>query len=190
MDLRRGFKSEANGIALEVRRELKLRPPDPLDPFQLAEQLAIQVIPLSDFASAAPAMFRHFSRVDRSAFSAITVFADRSKRVIIHNDSHSGGRQASNVAHELSHGLLHHPPRAALDGRGCRDWDQTQEHEAQWLAGALLVPDEAAILIARQELSVVRAAKTYGVSEQMMTFRLNVTAARVRVTRARHFGHT
>jgi Zn-dependent peptidase ImmA (M78 family) len=184
--LRRGFKSEANEIAREVRLELKLRPTDPLDPLRLAEHLAIPIIPLSTLGREAPAMVRHFSRIDRSAFSAITVF-DGTARVIVHNDAHRAGRQASNVAHELSHGLLLHPPRPALDGRGCRDWDQEQEAEANWLAGALLVPDEAAIVIVRRGLSLAEAAEVYGVSEQMMRFRLNVTGATLRVNRARRY---
>lgn len=187
MKLRRGFKSEANGIAREVRRELRLRPPDPLDPHKLADHLSIPVIPLSDLKHESPATVKHFSRIDRSAFSAVTVF-DGPSRTIIHNDSHSAGRQASNLAHELSHGLLLHPPRPALNGQGCRDWDQEQELEANWLAGTLLVPDEAAVLVVRRGLSVAQAAEVYAVSEQMMKFRLNVTAAAVRVNRSRRYG--
>lgn len=185
--MRWGFKSEANALACEVRRELNLRPTDRLDPIQLAEHLAIPVIPLSTLRSEAPAMVRHFSRIDRSAFSAITVF-EGTTRVIVHNDSHSPGRQASNIAHELAHGLLLHPPRPALDGRGCRDWDQGQELEANWLAGALLIPDEAALLTVRRGLPLAQAAEVHGVSEQMMRFRLNVTAAGIRVERARRYG--
>lgn len=185
--MRRGFKSEANALARELRVELNLRPTDRLDSFQLAEHLAIQVVPLSAFRSEASAMVRHFSRVDRYAFSAITVF-DGTTRIIVHNDSHSSGRQASNIAHELSHGLLLHPPRPALNGNGCRDWDQEQELEANWLAGALLIPDEAALLTVRRGLSLVEAAEVYGVSEPMMRFRLNVTAAAIRVERSRRYG--
>ncbi len=144
-----------------MRRELRLRPVDPLDPLKLAKHLEIPVIRLSALKQEAPATVEHFSRIGRSAFSAITVF-DGMARVIVHNDSHSPGRQASNLAHELSHGLLLHPPRPALDGRGCRDWDQKQELEANWLAGALLVPDEAAVLIVRRGLSVPQAAEVYG----------------------------
>lgn len=189
MRLRRGFKSAANETALEVREELSLRPTDPLNPFRLADHLAIPVLPLSALSDEAPAAARHFSsRNDRSVFSAITVFHG-TERVIVHNDSHSPGRQASNLSHELSHGLLLHPPRPALDGHGCRDWDQEQEDEATWLGGALLVPDEAALFIARQQLSVRAAAEIYGVSERMMTFRLRVTGAAVRVARASRYGH-
>jgi len=174
-------------MAQEVRAELGLRPVDPLDPLRLAAHLDIPVIPLSALKGDAPEVFRHFSRTDRSAFSAITVFSGP-RRVIVHNDSHSAGRQNSNVAHELSHGLLLHPPRPPLDGYGNRDWDSNQELEADWLAGVLLVPDEAAILIVRRELPSPVAAEVYGVSERMMTFRLNMSGARLRVQRAARYG--
>ena len=186
MALRRGFKTEANAIAQDIRRELRLGPTAALDPWRLAEHLEIPVVPLSALRDESPAVVRHFCRVDPSAFSAVTVF-DGSARVIIHNDSHSRGRQSSNVAHELSHGLLLHPPKPALDGSGCRDWDKEAEAEANWLAGALLIPDEAAMLVARRGLTTVEAAQIYGVSEQMARFRLNVTAAVIRVQRRRLF---
>ena len=129
MALRRGFKSEANSIAREIRDELHLKAADPLDPWALAEHLASPILPLSDLREDSPAMVRHFSRRDHAAFSAVTVF-EGSSRLVVHNDSHSRGRQASNVTHELSHGLLLHPPAVAIDSRGCRDWDQGVELEA------------------------------------------------------------
>ena len=55
-----------------------------------------------------------------------------------------------------------------------------------WLAGTLLVPDEAAILIARRQLNIAEAAAVYVVSDHMMKFRLNVTTY-VRVTSAARY---
>lgn len=126
--------------------------------------------------SVAPFAAYHFSQVDRAAFSAVTVFRGSRWR-IIHDDAHSRGRQASNLAHELSYGLLLHPPTPALDERGCREWDQTVEDEATWLGGTLLISEEAALLIARQKLSPAEAARRYGVSEDMVRFRVNMTGA-------------
>lgn len=182
MGLRWGFKSEANEIAREVRAELRLAPYDRLDPWQLASHLAIDVVPLSDYRQDAAAAIRHFATIDRSAFSAVTVFSG-SARVIVHNDFHAVSRQSSNVTHELSHGLLLHPPAPALDALGCRDWDQDLEDEANWLAGALLLPEEAALLVARLELSDAEIAERFRISTPMARFRMNVTAARRRVQR-------
>jgi Zn-dependent peptidase ImmA (M78 family) len=174
--LRRGFKTEANDIAREVRAALGLRLADPLDPWALALDLGVLLVSLSEFQHDAGTAYRHFSKIEPGAFSAMTVF-DGSRRMIVYNDAHSRGRQASNIAHELSHALLQHRPRAALDARGCRDWDHEQEEEADWLAGALLVSEEAALVIARSGASTHDAASRYGVSPRMLQFRLNMTGA-------------
>jgi Zn-dependent peptidase ImmA (M78 family) len=182
MALRRGFKSEANDIAREVRQELGLALGDPLDPWQLAQHLAIPVTPLSALASSAAAAVRHFQVVDSSRFSAVTVFVG-TERCIVYNDAHSVGRQASDLGHELAHGLLLHPAVPALDAGGCRNWDRTLEEEANWLAGALLVSEEAAVALARARVPLAVAADRYGVSERLMDWRLNVTGARIRAQR-------
>jgi Zn-dependent peptidase ImmA (M78 family) len=184
MGYRRGFKSDANGTAREVRAELGLRALDRLDPWSLAAHLEIPVVPLSASDRDAPFAVRHFTEIDPGAFSAITVFYGH-RRHIVHNDSHMAGRQASNVTHELSHALLHHQPTPALDDRGCRLWNQNIEDEAQWLAGALLLTEDAALWLVREGISVYAAAEHFGISEQMVTYRLNVTGARTRVARAR-----
>ena len=185
MGYRRGFKSEANSIAREIREELGLTALDPLDPFALAKLLAVPVIGLSDFSADAPFAVSHFQTVEAEVFSAVTVF-DGARRHIVHNDSHSPGRQASNVTHELGHALLLHDPSPALDDRGCRLWNQNIEDEAQWLSGALLVTEDAALSIARGGDSVADAAARFRVSEQMIIYRLNMTGAKKRVARSRH----
>ena len=180
--MRRGFKTEAKWIAKQVRDDLGLSSTDPLDPWKLAELLEIPVIRLSEFQEFAERASRYFSEAGQSVFSAVTVF-DENRRLIVHNDSHSPGRQASNVCHELAHGLLLHAPTPALDDKGCRYWSKEIEEEANWLSGVLLVPDEAAIAVVRRGIDLVRAAPYYGVSVQMMTYRINVSGARKRVRR-------
>jgi Zn-dependent peptidase ImmA (M78 family) len=182
MAFRRGFKTEANDIARDIRGELGLRMTDPLDPWNLAEYLNIPIINLSDFATDAPRAASYFSQTDSSAFSAVTVFHG-TKRTIVHNDAHLPGRQANNVSHEISHGLLQHPPTPALDDHGCRNWNKDVEDEAAWLGAALLVSEEAALTVVRQRMPVDQAAEKYGVSPELMTMRINVTGARKRVGR-------
>lgn len=183
MALRRGFKTEANNLANEVRGELGLGPLDPLDPHALAAHLDIPIISLSDLLPEAPAV-RHLLAVETGIFSAVTVFAGH-ERTIVHNDAHALSRQNSNLAHELAHGLLLHPPTPALDDRGCRHWNQTIEDEAEWLAGALLVTETAAIEIARGRWTMAEAGRHFGVSTAMIQFRINKTGATRRVQRAR-----
>lgn len=184
MRLRRGFKSEAHGIAREIRAELGLGTADPLDVRALAVWLDIPIFGISHLAFAAPEAVAHFRSVDIAAFSAVTVFRG-ARRTIWHNDGHAPGRQSSNIAHEISHGLLLHPPGPALGDDGAREWDGEAEAEASWLGGALLISDEAAFHIAATGMPREQAASQYGVSTRLLDFRLNVTAATLRVARAR-----
>jgi Zn-dependent peptidase ImmA (M78 family) len=186
--LRRGFKTDANALAAEVRLELGLTPIAPLDPRALAEHLEIPVVALTA-GGYEPTIVDHFTRIDRGAFSAATVF-DGHRRVIVHNDSHSAGRQANNITHEISHGLLLHSPAPALGAGGCRNWSSDVEDEATWLAGCLLVTEEAALHIVRRALPIAATAGFYGVSEQLLRWRINATGARTRVARSRRGGAT
>src|SRR5688572_22420808 len=174
MALRRGFKSEAHEIAREVRRELGIELAAPLDMWTLAAHLEIPVLTLTSYRLVEPVAVRHFTVVESGAFSGVTVF-DRRKRCIVYNDRHARTRQASDLAHELAHALLQHAPGAALNDQGCRIWPAAYEEEANWLGAVLLVSEEAALSVVRRGLSLQEAAAEYGISEQMMRWRLNAT---------------
>lgn len=178
-----GFKTHAAEVAREVRAELDLGPTAPFDPHVLAAHLAIPILPLSVFATELPAAVRYFSGRGAGEFSAATVFSG-TERLIVHNDAHAPVRQASDLSHELSHALLFHEPKPALDTLGCRDWDPDAEDEADFLTGVLLVPEEVTIAVIRRGLTVAAAAEGYGVSVALMRWRINVTGARMRVSRA------
>jgi Zn-dependent peptidase ImmA (M78 family) len=187
MSFRRGFKTEANEIVAEVRTELGLTLYNRLDPPALAEWLEVPIVGLTDFLSQAPEV-QHLLYVEPEVFSAVTVFAG-SQRTIVHNDAHAVTRQRSNVCHELAHALLLHPPTPALDDTGCRHWNQNIEDEASWLSAALLVPEAAAMAIAKGRWTNADAARYFGVSPAMIRFRLNSTGAMTRVRRARAARH-
>jgi Zn-dependent peptidase ImmA (M78 family) len=105
--------------------------------------------------------------------------------LIIHNDAHDRKRQAANIAHELAHGLLLHPPKPPFDSTGSRHYDPMLEAEANWLGPALLVSDEAALLIVERKLPMNIACSRYGASEPLIRMRLNVSGAAIRVARRR-----
>ena len=178
---RRGFKSECESLAVAIRAGIGLGTCEPLDPRVLAADLGIPVHPVSSLATGgvAAAAIDYVRTVDPSVMSAMTIFPGwpRRHRVIIFNDANTPQRQNSDLAHELSHGLCLHEPRHAI-AAGCRDYSRLEEDEAAWLSGCLLVPREAALAIAMSGTPAVRAAAEYGVSNRMMSWRLNVTGAR------------
>lgn len=173
MKLRRGFKTEANEYSREFRRELGVPAHGPLCPFTLAEHLAIPAMPLSRFVDADPSIR---TLLGSDEFFAITVFSGTG-RTIVFNDGHHELRQRSDVAHELAHGILGHPPCPPLSRDGCRHFDPDLENEANWLGPALLISEEAALWIARRNMSLDEASQTFNVSKPVLRMRLNVTGA-------------
>lgn len=185
MTFRRGFKSEAERISSELRAELDLGPLDQLVPSQLAEHLGIPVFGLTElgrFDVARGGFIHVLQNAERDTFSAITVFVGE-RRLIIHNDSHACTRQASNVTHEISHCVLEHPPSPVLSPEGCRHWNSQFEEEADWLAGALLIPREGALTLTKRNWSLERMAARYGVSEQLCRRRINETGVAIQARR-------
>lgn len=171
---RRGFKAEAERLALDVRDEVGAGPYGRLAPAQVAEEYGIRMLDLSELAC-----------TDGGALdddvSAVTV-VQGTRRLIVVNDGMSRVRQRSAVAHELAHILLEHDPSAILDGR--RQWQPAVEAEADWLGGCLLVPKGAAIGCAMAGMSDRAVSARYGTSVALARWRMNVTAARFIAQRA------
>jgi hypothetical protein len=140
----RGFKARANRLAVAVRADLGLSACDPLDPLAVCRHFEIDVVPLTSFGREVA----HFTDVERGAFSAVTVPCGI-RRAIVHNDRHHPDRQRSNIMHEMAHALLGHRPCSAFNCDGERRYDGGIEAEASFLAGALLITNEAAWHIIR-----------------------------------------
>lgn len=180
--MRRGFKTEARELATEVRGELGLSPLDPLDPWALADHLEIPVWDLSSYADAIPRAVKYLAEEETGAFSAMLACVGL-RRVIIYNDGHALTRQRADISHELAHALLLHRPHPAIDERPPH-YDEAQEEEAKWLGGVLLVTDDSCLSCCRDGLGVAEAALRLGVSKQLMQWRLNMSGAQRRITRA------
>lgn len=173
--LRRGFKSDAERIAIEVRSELDLDPCAPLDCVQLCTSLGIPVVAVPDLINSG-ASPKNIQRIlsPTSRFSAMTIGVG-TKRLIVYNPRHPDTRRASSLAHEVSHMLLEHPFMPALGVGGCRQWDATMEAEADWQAATLLVPRDAALAWLRAQGTIEEGAAYFGVSVPLFRWRLNQT---------------
>ncbi|MDY0279053.1 MAG: ImmA/IrrE family metallo-endopeptidase [Salinivirgaceae bacterium] len=190
MGLPYGFKAKANRIALDFRKRLGLKPESPIDLNSLAEILEIPIVPLSAFRKSHPDQVRQLTRFDRDAFSAVLIPLGGNMRILLVNDSHSRGRQNSSIAHELSHVILKHPPTALFDSSGKRNYDDGIEGEANCLAGLILITNEAAMYIVDSSLPPSEARDLYGVSNDMLQYRLNISGARLRAARTRKYSRT
>lgn len=183
--MRRGFKAEAERVAACMRSELGLGLRDRLDPMVLADHLSIPVVGILELGSRFPmGNFHHyFSSVDPDSFSAITIFRGY-HRLIVHNDAHHPNRQASNLAHELSHTLLEHEPAPLADSGGQRFWNAEVEQEATWLGAALLLPRDAAFAMVKAGWKSPSIASHFGVSDDLCQWRILQTGILVQLQRA------
>ena len=89
--------------------------------------------------------------------------------------------------HELAHLVLGHDPSTVLlsqDGKAAlRSFNPQQEEEAAWLSGCLLLPRPALVFIARTKMGAERACQKYGVSDDMLDYRLKVTGVKIQMKR-------
>ena len=177
MGFRRGFKAEANRIALRVREQMGLSPVAPIDPEELCARYDIVLIKLSELAPGSPLL-----RASNSCFSAVTVPCGV-HTAIVHNDAHHPYRQRSNICHELAHCFLGHGCVPPLTPNGERARDCTMEAEANHLAGVLLLTNEGAAHVLFRRL-LDEAQHIYGISEAMLRYRLRISGAITRFQRA------
>jgi Zn-dependent peptidase ImmA (M78 family) len=186
--LERGFKTWAERTAASIRRDLGLAAHQPLDVRSLAAFLEVQLKTPNEVSGIPTDVLDQLLVHDPSGWSAVSLtLGDRA--VIIYNPRHSAARQASDIAHELSHFILSHEPAKLVvspDGRMVmRSYNSKQEEEANWLAWSMLAPREALLYAARQRMPNSEIARIYGVSEALIEYRLKITGVRAVLQRSR-----
>jgi hypothetical protein len=184
---KRGFKTWCERIALEKRTELGLGPIDPLPPITLAGAIGVKIWSPSEIPGLSPECLKALLQDDPDSWSAVTLRLPGVDLIIV-NSAHSKARQASNLMHELAHILLgHNPSRVDVSDEGhllLRTHDQSQEEEANWLCGCLLLPRPCLQLILRNGGATRDSAQRFGVSLDMLNYRLRVTGVEIQARRA------
>jgi Zn-dependent peptidase ImmA (M78 family) len=179
--VRRGFKTEAKSLALELRAEIGLDAYAPFDPYAFASEYGIRVVQLSGLDGAAR---DHFLRADGSALSGALI-PNGSGVVILENDAQPLTRRRTTMCHELAHVVLEHQFGVSLsDERKC-GLGGDQEAEADWLSGEMLIPNDGAFRLARANATDEEAADAYDVSLAVARWRMNHSGARKVMLRAR-----
>jgi hypothetical protein len=175
VELRRGFKSDAERTAELVRGDLGLGLLDRLDCFALAEAWGIPVVSLGELREdgASEASIRRLLSPE-AGFSATTIVVEP-RRLIVYNPRQEPGRKANSLAHELAHVILEHDAAPAIGVGGCRHWDGRQEAEADWLGSALLVPRAGALAWMLENDDIEAGASNFGVSIALFRWRINHT---------------
>jgi Zn-dependent peptidase ImmA (M78 family) len=183
--MRRGFKSQAEQTASEIRTRLGCRSDEPVPLEQIAADLAAEMIAADQLVP--KSQLDDLNDVQEDAFSAATFRLRSGRRVVVFNPLHSLGRTRSNQAHELAHIILQHTVRTIeeIGGLTFVTCDIEQEEEADWLAGCLLLPRDLLYREARRGKTAAEIADAYGTSLAMARFRLNTSGVLIQIGRAK-----
>jgi len=187
--MRRGFKTEARKLALELRAELGLDAYGQFDPYALADEYGIPIFRLGDLGEdqAAREAAAHYTQDGSAVFSAALVPIGH-KRFILDNDGHDPRRRRNSVSHEMAHLVLEHKfGQILLAADGCRAISRDKEEEADWLGGELLIPYTAAERAARLDWDDEQVADAYNVSIPLARMRMNYSGARKVVANSRAY---
>jgi len=183
--LRRGFKTQAERAAETVRRALKRGALESLDPWAYARHLDVAVIEFRALELSEKCV-RQLTVVDADSWSAMTL-KEGSAFAIVLNPAHALTRQRNDLAHELAHiELKHVPARVDVSTTGMlllSDYSDEQEQEADWYAGALLLPRVALVHHRSHGRTTAEIANRYGVSEALCDWRLRMTGVDVQLRR-------
>jgi hypothetical protein len=186
--LERGFKTWAENLALNIRRDLSLAAHAPLSPLVLAEHLDVKVWTPRDVPGITQPVLNQLLHDDPDGWSAVSCSSNE-RVIVIYNPKHSGGRQNSDIAHELAHILLEHEPsRIVLSHDGAmvmRSFDPKQEEEANWLGWCILLPRAALVRAMSNRLEVEEIAEQWAVSRTLVEYRIRMTGVRTQMSRRR-----
>jgi hypothetical protein len=176
--VRRGFKSEAEKIAVQQRQLLGLHNLAPLVARKLTHHHGIIVVAPARIPSMTPVILSQLLAVDSTSWSGVTIETN-GQVAIIYNSDHSAARQESDIMHEVSHILCKHKPTRliTLDNLPIvlRSFDKTQEDEAAWLSGCLKLPRLALLWALRGGMDDSAIAAYFGTSVDLATYRRNIT---------------
>jgi Zn-dependent peptidase ImmA (M78 family) len=176
--LRRGFKSQSEKRALELRRILSLKPIDPLSARDVAKHYEVTVWNPNDVKGISPSDLQQLLGAGHEEWSGFTLRVGLRHLVVV-NSAQSPRRQNSVLMHELAHIVLGHDLASATFTHGGdfipSTYNQDQEDEAAWLGGTLLLPRPALLSMRRRRLSDEEAATHFGVSPDLLRWRIRMT---------------
>lgn len=185
--MERGFKKFAEDLASEIRNEMSIPAHDRLCAFALATHLGVPTLKFSQLLPMAKDKFGVTGaqlQALEDEVHGLCIPYGTARRAILYNDKRGPARQQSDVAHEASHILLGHPMADIVSGAiGQRS--KELEDEATTLGATLLLPQAAAIHVLRTKMSAEAAIAHYGISEQLLQWRCNVSGAKQIVSRRR-----
>jgi hypothetical protein len=193
--MRRGFKAEAERHAAHLRAAVGATESETIRLPALARHLKVAVLSAERVLGGLD-LLTALHHEQPGVWSA-AMLPVHGRTVVVYNPitfegaildptrAQRDGRTRSNVAHEFAHLILRHELRQIqrIGEHTFFACNHEQEEEANWLAGALLLPRALLVAAARRGETDEQIGKANFVTTKMATFRLNTTGARMQAAR-------
>lgn len=168
-------------IALKIR-DLAATPLDrALDPWQLAPKVKLKVVDINHLSKLSEEARKILLKENSKDWSgATTMPLPNGWRLVFINPVHSRERQVATLMEEVSHVVLRHSPSLIktpgeqTDQTHFRDFNKAQEEAAYGVGSAALIPYYILRLSVTRGISIDRIAQKFGVSEDLVLFRIKV----------------
>ena len=174
------FLNWIEGKAQGLRDVCELPPFAPLDPFELARKLDVNLVNLADLGLNAEVVDQ-LTLSDPSAWSAGLLLGREGQKFVVLNPTHNVRRHYASLMEELAHLWLKHKPSRLLSYGEMivRTWKKTYETEAYWVGAAALLPRRIMKGARTLGLDATAVAEAHMVSEDLVHFRENVLGIRL-----------
>ncbi len=185
MSFARGFKASAERLADELRSQAGVPADGAADLEAIAGVLGARIVAADTLV--ARGRLVELKAIQPDAFSACTFSLPECGAVVVYNPLNAPERRNSDLAHELAHLALGHALRRIerLGAFSFLTCDADQEAEAQWLAAAMLLPRPLMLHYWRAGVGPEEIAARFGVSLQIVAFRINATGVALQHGRER-----
>ena len=174
-------------MALAARQAVGLSACDQFDALAYAQKIGVVLLDF-DTLPISPSARKQLLVADPESWSGMTIKQDRIVAVIL-NPAHGPARRASTLMHEIAHvDLGHSPVRVDISPTGIllvSEFSKDDEEEADWLAGAFLLPREALVAHRARGRDAQQIAQRHGISVQLCEWRLRMTGVDLQIRRAR-----
>jgi hypothetical protein len=176
--MRRGFKSQAERLALQHRTAFGIAPTDRLNPISFLRARGLIVWNPKDIPGIDPHHLQQLMVAGKDEWDGMTI-KENGQIAIIINSSDAETRQANTLMHEWAHIELRHKPNRADRSEGgillLSDYPAGIEEEADWLSGCMLAPRDGLLAHCRSGLNTTQIAAHYGISPQLANWRIRMT---------------
>ncbi|HEX7846698.1 MAG TPA: ImmA/IrrE family metallo-endopeptidase [Chitinophagaceae bacterium] len=177
--LPRGFKTTAEKLSEQYRKEMGISIFAPLDAFALADYLDVQVFSVDEMFIGKLDHPEYQTMSDTQRFSAMRTYNKAEEKLIIHNTNHSPYRQQSNLMHELAHFIRNHEISDEV-AQACAQfnlhyYNPLHEEEAKFLGGCLQITIPGLRWKLKNHCSIEHISEYYNASIEMVKYRIKIT---------------